>query len=273
MTKKPDPSPTPDDLAGAWRQVESFRGSTADGGGEFIRELCSIAVEEPVILDIHGLDRYILHCTPREYRALAVGFLFTSGTIQTLGDIADLQERPGSPSIVDIHLSPERLNRLQAKNNKCRESGGAEEIFPQIDPAGDGFRIPASRLKQVAETLERKQRIFPHTGGTHAAGLFQADGEFLSFAEDVTRHSALDKTIGKYRMSGASTAGLGVMLSGRVNIEMLTKCARVGLELIAAVSAPTSSALEAAEKCNITVCGFVRGNRATAFTHPRRIIV
>ena len=115
------------------------------------------------------------------------------------------------------------------------------------------------------------QQIFPKTGGTHAAGLFNRDGQIIHFAEDVGRHNALDKAVGKCLLESQTPADYGLMFSGRVSAEILVKCARAGLELIAAVSAPTSMALELAESLNITVIGFLRDKRMTAFTHSRRI--
>jgi FdhD protein len=94
----------------------------------------------------------------------------------------------------------------------------------------------------------------------------------ISFAEDIGRHNALDKAIGKLLLAGRKTAGLGAVLSGRVSLEMVSKSARAGIEVISAVSAPTSLGLEAATRCNITLCAFVRADRATVFANPERIL-
>ena len=102
--------------------------------------------------------------------------------------------------------------------------------------------------------------------------VFEADGTILSFAEDSGRHNALDKAIGKCLLADTVVAGRGVVLTSRLSLEMVSRCARAGIELIAAVSAPTSMAIDVAGKCNITLCAFVRETRATVFTHPGRII-
>jgi FdhD protein len=114
--------------------------------------------------------------------------------------------------------------------------------------------------------------MFEACGGTHAVGLFDAAGELVAHAEDTGRHNALDKAIGRCLRSGRSPAGLGAELSGRVSLEMVGKCVRAGIEMISAISAPTSLAIEVAERCGLTLCAFVRESRATVFTHPQRVI-
>jgi FdhD protein len=119
--------------------------------------------------------------------------------------------------------------------------------------------------------MHARQRFFARTGGTHAAGIFKADGEMLAIGEDIGRHNAFDKAMGQCLLRGVSTAGHAAVLSGRVSVELVAKAARAGLELVAAISAPSSLAIELAERCRITLCGFVRENRATAYAQPHRI--
>jgi FdhD protein len=133
------------------------------------------------------------------------------------------------------------------------------------------LKIAFSRLMAVSREMQARQAVFKHTGGTHAAAIFKKDGSILSFAEDFGRHNALDKAIGKCMLHGISTKGKGVMLSGRVSYEMAAKIARAQLELAAAVSAPSSLAVEIARRHGITLCGFVREDRATIYTHPGRV--
>jgi FdhD protein len=126
-------------------------------------------------------------------------------------------------------------------------------------------------LLAVQEEMRRRQQIFAQTGGTHAAAIFNRQGNVVAFAEDIGRHNALDKCIGQCLLAGEPTAGCGAALSGRLSLEMVVKAARAGIEIIAAVSAPSSLAVDAATHCGITLCGFVREDRLTAFSHPARI--
>ncbi len=143
---------------------------------------------------------------------------------------------------------------------------------PALPRVGDSLRLEAGLLRSVNDALRRSQSLFEISGGTHAAAIFDEQGEIVSFAEDTGRHNALDKALGKCLQDGIDTAGKGAALTSRLSLEMVSRCARAGIELITAVSAPTSMALDVAGKCNITLCAFVRETRATVFTHPTRVI-
>ena len=146
-----------------------------------------------------------------------------------------------------------------------------DKMLAEIQPCENTLVINRVLLIEVSERLKSMQQIFQVTGGTHAAGMFDSSGKIFSLAEDIGRHSAFDKAIGKCLLNRLSMKGFGVMLSGRVSLEMVTKAARAGIELIAAVSAPTSLAVEAAEKWNITLCGFLRPDKMNVYTNPKRI--
>jgi FdhD protein len=147
-----------------------------------------------------------------------------------------------------------------------------ERLLAGETTCADTLRVSPTVLRAVGQEMHGRQQLFSRTGGTHAAGIFNADGTLLAMAEDLGRHNALDKAIGKCLLRNLPLAGCGAMLSGRVSLELVAKALRAGLEIMAAVSAPSSVAIDAAERCNITLCGFVRGERATVYTHPRRIV-
>ncbi|MDH7500243.1 MAG: formate dehydrogenase accessory sulfurtransferase FdhD, partial [candidate division NC10 bacterium] len=121
------------------------------------------------------------------------------------------------------------------------------------------------------EAMRCRQRLFAQTGATHGAALFDAQGEIVALGEDIARHNALDKAIGRCLLVGLSPLGCAVALSGRVSFELVAKSARAGIELISAISAPSSLAIEAAERSGITLCAFVRGGRTAVYCHPERI--
>ncbi|MFH2001915.1 MAG: formate dehydrogenase accessory sulfurtransferase FdhD, partial [Planctomycetota bacterium] len=151
---------------------------------------------------------------------------------------------------------------------------GTEEMnqkLAALPKVGDTLRLEGRLLRSVTQEIYRYQPLYKSCGGTHAIGLFDATGRIFASAEDTGRHNALDKTIGKCLIDAIPTAGSGAVLSGRVSLEMVGKCARAGIELISAISAPTSLAIEVADRCNITLCAFVRHDRATIFSHPERV--
>lgn len=264
--------------ANASQRVTAHRVSTcgdADTGNE---ELGEVAVEAALTVDVVGAGRYTTMCTPTESRALAVGFLLSEGLISAVSDIAVLAECPDAPDVIRVQLTvaPEPTDTavdrvLFSSCGMCGEAEIAARVaaLPRV---GSGLRIRPSILRRAIESMRALQQVFPRTGGTHAAAVFDRTGEIIACSEDIGRHNALDKAIGTCLLLGRSPRGLGVALSGRVSLEMLAKCARAGLEVVAAVSAPTSLAISTAEACGISLCGFVRGERATVYTQRQRIV-
>jgi len=126
-------------------------------------------------------------------------------------------------------------------------------------------------MDETMAQLRERQAVFSATGGCHAAGLFDSTGRMVAVAEDIGRHSAFDKAVGKLLLARELKAPLGAALSGRVSLEIVAKAARAGIELILAVSAPSSLAVTAAQQWQITLCGFVRPGRANVYAHPERL--
>lgn len=241
-------------------------------------ENVGVVLESPVTIDVENVGSFTLLCTPDDKRALAVGFMRSEGIIEGLDDIADLRECRTDSSIMRVKLTgraplvedPDRSLLITSSCGAC----GSEDLEARIKAlprVGDSLRIESRLLRAVRDALRRSQALFAACGGTHAAGIFTDSAKIISCAEDAGRHNALDKAIGKCLLTGQPSAGRGAALSGRVSLEMVSKCARAGIELITAISAPTSLAIEVADRCNITLCAFVRETRATVFTHPGRV--
>jgi FdhD protein len=260
------------------RFVNADRFSTAGEGNPAKENICVIE-EAPVVIDVEGLENYTVLCTPADEKALAAGFLFCEGVVESLSDIDVIKACDDDPNTIRVRLTrripslgdPGRNLVITSSCGAC----GSESLKQQIDSlprAGNTLRIPGALLRSVYDDLRARQKLFEACGSAHAAAIFDGTGKILSFAEDVGRHNALDKVIGKCLLSDIKTAGCGVALTSRLSLEMVGKCARAGIELVAAVSAPTSMAIEVAQRCNITLCAFVRETRATAFTHSNRVI-
>jgi len=261
------------------RHVPANRIST---GGEkqppAAEDVCVVA-EIPLTIDVESIESYTILCTPTDRRALVVGFLFTEGVIEATSDIEVLKPCADDADTIRVRLVEPRPKIADAGRNLLIVSScgacGSENLQSRIDAlprVGDILCIEAGLLRTVYIDLHQRQSLFAACGGTHAATMFDDRGTIVSHAEDSGRHNALDKAIGKCLLAGEQPAGKGVALTSRLSLEMVSKCARAGIELIAAVSATTSLAVEVAQKCNITLCAFVRDTRATVFTHPNRII-
>lgn len=260
--------------SGMARHDTALRFSATHPHGE--PEACLVAVEQPLTITIDDAGSYTVMCTPLDTVALAIGFALSEGLITSRNDIDILYHCDDDPTAIRMRLGrvPDRLSERNLIVSSSCGLCGAMDVAGMIDAlpsVTDTLRLPASRLQAVFAEMKTRQAIFSSTGGTHAAAIFDAEGEIHAFAEDLGRHNALDKCIGKCCLAGHTAHGCGVALSGRVSLEMIVKAARAGIELIAAVSAPSSLALEAAGHCGISLCGFVRGDRLTAFTHHARI--
>ncbi len=259
----------------AHRLVTDNDGTT----GQPIEETCQVAIEGPITIDVQDVGAYTVLCTPEDKRAMAVGFMYSEGIISSLQDIGLLNECLDDPNVIRVRLSDsaapgkatERNLLIVSSCGICGSESIADKIaaMPKVDTT---LVIDPGQIRNVQRDLREKQAIFKQSGGTHAIGIFDNTGRTIAFAEDIGRHNALDKAIGKCLLAGISPAGCGATMSGRISLEMVGKCARAGIEVICAVSAPTSLALDAAQSCNITVIAFARDTRATVFTCPGRVL-
>jgi FdhD protein len=261
------------------REVRARRIGTGGKSGAALEESVGVALEAAVSIDVEGVETYTLLCTPEDSRALAAGFLLSEGVIDDLDEVTHLAPCEDDPSVLRVRLKG-RVPRLQDEGrnllivSSCGLCGAAslEQKLNAMPRVKETLRLESAVLPLVSERLRERQSLFRSCGGTHAAAIFTAGGEILASAEDVGRHNALDKAIGRCLLEGRSPGGCGAVLSGRVSLEMVGKCARAGIELISAISAPTSLAIEVAERCGITLCAFVRETRATVFSHPARVL-
>jgi len=269
--------PDPSLHRSAAHEVTPMRIATTASGPDPVADPGHIPVEAPLTIDVRDVGAYTILCSPTDTIALAMGFLFTEGIIDSPADIGVLGRCEEDPSVVRVQLVDPSRAKNTGRNllviSSCGLCGSESiaERLAAIPACGDHLVVPPSTLRLATAAMQERQQAFRKTGGTHAAAIFGADGSLVAFAEDIGRHSALDKAIGSCLMMGRSSVGHGVALSGRVSFELVAKCARAGIEVIAAVSAPTSLALEAAQRCNITLCAFVRADRATVYSAPHRI--
>jgi FdhD protein len=246
---------------------------TAESGSP-VRDQCDVVIEQLVTIMVEDVGSFAMMCTPCDVEALAIGFAFSEGLISSIDDVVACSYRPDQQTVGLRLDSPGEggggRNLIVTSSCGLCGSRNVDKLLADMRCANT-LHLPARILRAAIEAMHQRQSLFARTGGTHAAAIFDARGEIIAFAEDIGRHGALDKAIGKCLMEGSSLDSRGAALSGRISLELVAKAARAGVEIAAAVSAPSSLAIDAAERCNITLCGFVRGERATAYTHPERV--
>jgi FdhD protein len=257
-------------LAPTWRR--EFRGPIFSDSADHV------AREEPLEIRIAGVPIAVTMRTPGNDEELVRGFLMTE-RVMAAGDIASV--RPCTDSAEDnvvlvvpragVELDLARLKRNFYASSSCGVCGKAtlDGALACAPPLPDGPIVPASLLYELPARLRAEQETFAATGGLHAAGLFSAEGDLLCVREDVGRHNAVDKVIGWAAMHGAAPAVL--LVSGRVAFEIVQKTLAARIPILAAVSAPTSLAVDLAERANVTLCGFLRGERVCIYSAPGRI--
>lgn len=221
--------------------------------------------------------------TPGADPELAVGFLYTEGLIASCAEVVTakpLNERSGRAAcnIIEVMLSRpfdgSALKRNFFATSSCGVCGKAtlEQVAVRCAPVEAGPVIGRSVLISLPEVLRGAQMVFDRTGGLHAAGLFDTDGRLLVLREDVGRHNAVDKLVGRALLDGLlPLSGRILLVSGRTSFEILQKAAAAGVPIVCAVSAPSTLAVSVAERLGITLVGFLRGASFNVYTHADRI--
>ena len=247
-----------------------------------------IVIEEPLEIRAHGPGQEptsvaVTMRTPGNDAELAVGFLYTEGLVQSRADVVasrDCVSRRGvaSCNVVQVVLSRPFDSSVLKRNffatSSCGVCGKAtlEQIAVRCPPVGPGPVVGRSVLVGLPSALRAAQKVFDRTGGLHAAGLFDAAGRLIVIREDVGRHNAVDKLIGRAFLDGElPLAGRILLVSGRTSFEILQKAAVAGVPIVCAVSAPSSMAVSVADRLGITLVGFLRGSSFNVYTHPGRI--
>lgn len=253
------------------------------------RTLDDLAAEEPLELRVAGKPLSVTMRTPGHDVELAHGFLLTEGV---LGDSADVStarycdsfddDGRNTYNVLDVALSPgveppdASVERNFYTTSSCGVCGKASldavRLKTRFSPAADGLTVTPALLSALPDRLRAAQKLFDSTGGLHGAALFTADGELLVAREDVGRHNAVDKVLGWALLDGrVPAAGTVLMVSGRASFELVQKAVMAGVPMLAAVSAPSSLAVELADDAGVTVVGFLRGATMNVYTHDRRV--
>ena len=247
-----------------------------------------VAVEEPMEVRVNGAPFAVIMRTPGADRDLAAGFLLAEDVIRGADEIGAIEycaeaDEEGRDNTINVTVLGDAVARLDVRLGERRQvmmtaSCGLcgrrtiESLQARVSSVAGEWTVPASVIAALPDQLRAAQAVFSSTGGLHAAGLFDRAGTLQLSAEDVGRHNAVDKIAGRTLLAGLHPLNQRLLLvSGRTSFELVQKALLAGVPLIAAVSAPSSLAIDLAEQSGITLCGFVRGADFNIYTHPQRI--
>jgi FdhD protein len=251
--------------------------------GQRTCEADRVASEEPLEVRLHDRTFAVIMRTPGADRELAAGFLFAERVFTSPDHLGAIELCRDIENVVKVTLadvSPDALERALAErrqvvgNSSCGVCGrlSVESLKADVPPLNDGSTISASVVCTLPERLRAAQPLFDATGGIHAAGLFESDGSLTTSAEDVGRHNAVDKVVGRMLMRDALPLQVHTLfVSGRTSFEIVQKAWCAGIPIVASVSAPSSLAIALAQEAGLTLIGFVRDGHFNIYTHQERV--
>jgi FdhD protein len=251
-----------------------------------------VAAEEPLQLILDGEPLSVVMRTPGNDIELAIGLLHAERVITSIDDVATMRisaeadEREKAFAVradliesnaVDVHLAKtaaRRPRRSFLSSSACGVCGATtmDDLAHDHAPLADGPVVDAALLPPLADRLRERQELFERTGGLHAAGLFTRDGALVALREDVGRHNAVDKIVGRSVLDRTVPLRDSVLaVSGRGGYELVQKAVAAGIPIMVAVGAPSSLAVATAQRFGLTLVGFLRGDRFNVYSAPQRI--
>lgn len=245
----------------------------------------TLTVEEILNMSINHTAYSMTMRTPGDEEALVRGLLLTENIYNKTGNDVSFQikevNQKGIITHININIPQEDiLEGIQQQRNLVSVSScgmcGKNEMELQmsaIHRTSEDFVIHAEKIATLFEQMQITQKQFNQSGGSHAAAIFDKNYHILSMGEDIGRHNAVDKAIGKLLICNSLPQAHCLIVSGRVSYEIVSKCFRANIPFLASVSAPSSLAVDYANISNITLLAFCRGERFTAYTFPERVIV
>ena len=243
-----------------------------------------LAVEELLEIVIDDTPFSITMRLPGDDVHLVAGICFTEGIIDSWDDFLSIEHCKGNQGEKRIFVRleegmrrgsstyPERNAYLSKSSCGLCGKSSADEICMDMRPVRSFTQIFLKDIFALKEVFEEGQALFPLTGSTHSASIFDSNLELLAISEDVGRHNALDKAIGRLVRNRQTHAALLSIISSRLSFEMVQKAGMLGLEILCGLSGPTGMAVHMADRLNITLIGFLREDSLTIYTHPERIL-
>jgi FdhD protein len=273
-------------LSGAVRRIDITRvgASRAEPAGD------AAAVEEPLHIRVDEEPFAVIMRTPGADRELVAGFLLAERAIAGADDLdlvrhCTTDQDGAAANVIEVTLAPDAAARLRATLGSRRQVTAAsacglcgrrtiDDLMTGVPPVAADWRVSRALIDTLPRCLAAEQDAFAATGGLHAAGLFDTSGRLVSIAEDVGRHNAVDKVIGAELLMDRLPLDRSLLLvSGRAGYEIVQKALVAGIPIVAAVSAPSSLAIDLANEGGVTLLGFVRGTGFNIYAGARRIDV
>jgi FdhD protein len=249
----------------------------------------TLVVEEPLEIRVNGTPITVTMRTPGSDIELAQGFLLTEGVIGRRGDVLTVRYCKGAGedslntyNVLDVTLAPNvptpdlDVTRNFYTTSSCGVCGKASleavRTISRHGPGDDPSMVAGQTLSAMPDLLREAQKVFATTGGLHGAALFDVDGTTLAVREDIGRHNAVDKVIGwALEQDRIPLGGTVLLVSGRASFELTQKAVMAGIPVLAAVSAPSSLAVDLASQSGLTLVAFLRGDSMNIYTRPDRI--
>jgi FdhD protein len=268
--------------------MEANRGKTTSSIMRFNSDAVTpcedhLAVEEPLEIFLDGNPFYMTMRLPGDEIPLAIGYCFSEGIIEARDDI-----------LLINYCGEENGNRLYVTLDHQRKEGRPAEIKERRLPACSScglcgkeliadvctnlrqrertFELPVSRIDGLIDIVQKHQRNFAETGATHAAAAFDENLALMAFSEDIGRHNALDKVLGKLLLAGMIEKAMVFVITSRISYEVVQKTARTAAEILIGISSATSLAVELANEVHLTLVGFARNRQGNIYTMHERLI-
>lgn len=241
------------------------------GTGDAVYDADCIVIEMPLVIRINGHRHATLMCTPLAIDYLVIGYLLSDGIIDTTADLIslDINDADGIAEVAVAAYDPVAMGQ-KAVTSGCGKGEIYLEMLQHCRRNTSVVTLSSTTLLQHVNKFNKMSALFLSTGGVHSGAICSPE-DVIIFQEDIGRHNAVDKLIGEAASCGIGLSDKILLTSGRLSSEILLKAARQGIPIIVSRSAPTSLAVEIAERLNITLVGFARGNRMNIYAGESRI--
>ena len=238
-----------------------------------------IAEEKPIHIFVNKTFWATILCSPFELTELAIGHLLSEGIIESIKEITDIILDEENSCFVNLHPKinvKERIGLSRLHQRVVTSACGGQSAYQfsrKPKKITSKLNVAAKIIFEAVKQLNFKAKTYKQTGGVHAAALYNSKGLLVAIAEDVGRHNAVDKAIGIVAVKEISFDDLFLASTGRLSGDIVFKAAKLGIPIVASLGAALDSGVQMAKKANLTLTGFVRGNRINIYTYPNRILL